>query len=120
MEGKAFFLFRLNDHIQYLGKIQAALDGKSDFRGTDFHDCKLGKWLYGSGPGEAEAAGSEAKALFDSLLDPHQRFHQASHEAIEKLEGGDAIGSRVAVTEMMNLSVTLVDTLLALDKAAKG
>ncbi|MBK1718189.1 CZB domain-containing protein [Thiocystis violacea] len=120
MEGKAFFLFRLNDHIQYLNKIQARLDGRGDFAGTDFHDCKLGKWLYGSGPEEAESAGPEAKALFDSLMAPHERFHQASHEAIAKQQAGDAAGSKAAVTEMLSLSVTLVDTLLALDKAAKG
>lgn len=120
MNGKAFFLFRLNDHILYLRKIEATLAGKGDFRGTDFHDCKLGQWLYGSGPAEAEAVGPEAKALFDSLLEPHQQFHEASHEAIEKQEAGDMAGSRAAVTRMMSLSVPLVDTLLALDKAAKG
>jgi hypothetical protein len=119
MDGKAFFLLRLNDHIQYLGKIRATLDGKGDFRGTDFHECKLGKWLYGPGPAEAEAGGAEAKALFDTLVEPHQRFHQASHEAIAKLEVGDDAGSKAAVTEMMSLSVKLVDTLLALDKAAR-
>ncbi|MBK1724610.1 CZB domain-containing protein [Thiocystis violacea] len=120
MDGTAFFLLRLNDHIQYLRKIQATLDGKGDFRGTDFHACKLGTWLYGAGPAEAAAAGPEAAALFDSLIEPHQRFHQASHEAIARQEAGDPAGSRAAVTEMMTLSATLVDTLLALDKAAKG
>ena len=76
MEGKAFFILRLNDHIQYLRKIQATLEGTGDFHGTDYHDCKLGKWLYSTGPAEAEAAGPEAKALFDSLFEPHQRRQQ--------------------------------------------
>jgi hypothetical protein len=120
MDGKAFFLLRLNDHIQYLGKIRATLDGTGDFRGTDFHACKLGKWLYGSGPAEAEAVGAEAKALFDTLIEPHQRFHEASQEAMAKQGAGDDVGSKAAFTEMMSLSVKLVDTLLALDKAAKG
>ncbi|MCG6863517.1 MAG: CZB domain-containing protein [Chromatiaceae bacterium] len=120
MEGKAFFILRLNDHIQYLRKIQATLEGTGDFHGTDYHDCKLGKWLYSTGPAEAEAAGPEAKALFDSLFEPHQRFHDASHSAIDKKEAGDEAGSQAEVTEMMKLSVSLVDNLLALDKAAKS
>ncbi len=120
MDGKAYFLLRLNDHIQYLRKIQATLDGKGDFRGTDCHDCKLGKWLHGDGPAEAAAVGPEAVALFESLFAPHQRFHQAGQEAITKQEVGDAVGSKAAVTEMMTLSASLVDILLALDKATKG
>lgn len=120
MEGRAFFLLRLNDHVQYLRKIQATLEGSGEFRGTDFHDCKLGKWLYGEGAAEAEAAGPDAKALFDRLFEPHKRFHQASHDAVEKQEAGDTAGSKAAITEMMKLSVVLVDTLLELDKTAKG
>jgi hypothetical protein len=119
MESKAFFILRLNDHIQYLRKIQATLDGQGGFRGSDCHDCKLGQWLYGSGPAEAQAAGSEAKVLFDSLFEPHRRFHDASHAAIEKKSAGDDMGSHADITEMMKLSVVLVDTLLALDKAAR-
>lgn len=51
---KAFFLLRLNDHIQYLKKIDATLAGTNNFEGTDCHDCKLGKWLYGVGVQEVE------------------------------------------------------------------
>jgi len=120
MKGNAFFVLRLNDHIQYLRKIQATLEGTGDFHGSDFHDCKLGKWLYGSGLAEAEAAGPEAKVLFDALFEPHQRFHDASHLAIAKKEAGDEAGAKAQITEMMKLSVVLVDSLLELDKVAKG
>lgn len=110
----------MNEHIQYLRKIQSTLAGKGDFRGTDFHDCKLGQWLYGAGSREAAAVGSEAEALFESLIEPHQRFHEASHVAILKREAGDVQGSERAVTEMMSLSANLVNTLLELDKIATG
>ena len=117
MPGKAFFLQRLNDHALYLKKIQATLDGKGDFQGTDYHDCKLGKWIYGEGPEEAAAAG--VKQLFDKLLEPHQQFHDQSHDALEKQSAGDETGSRAAVTEMMKLSTTLVNTLLDMDRGSQ-
>ena len=117
MPGKAFFLQRLNDHTVYLKKIQATLEGSGEFRGTDYHDCKLGKWIYGEGSDEASASG--VKELFDKLLEPHQKFHEQSHLAIEKKEAGDEGGSHAAVTEMMKLSTTLVNTLLDMDIRSK-
>lgn len=117
---QSIFLLRLNDHVQYLRKIQATLEGSGEFRGTGFHDGKLGKWLYGEGPTEAEAASPEAKAMFDSLFEPHKCFHQASHYAVEKQKAGDTAGSKAAISEMMKLSVVLVDTLLELDKTANS
>ncbi len=116
MAGKAFFFQRMNDHVQYLKKIQATLDGKGEFHGTDFHDCKLGKWLYGLGPEEASAVSDEARSLFDTLLEPHQRFHDSSHEAVQKHLAGDKEGANEAVTEMHKLSNVLIKKLLEIDK----
>ncbi|MGD8587546.1 MAG: CZB domain-containing protein [Chromatiales bacterium] len=116
MTGKAFFFQRLNDHVQYLKKIQQTLDGKGDFQGSPYQDCKLGKWLYSEGPEEAAAVGDEAKKLFDNLLEPHQRFHDVSHEAVRKHMEGDMDGAKTAVTEMHKLSNVLIGILLELDK----
>lgn len=119
MVGKAFFLQRLNDHVVYLKKVQRTLDGTEDFQVTDCHDCKLGKWLYGEGVSEAEAAGAKSKELFDSLFEPHKKFHDHSKAALEKKGAGDDEGSKGDVTEMMKLSTTLVNTLLAMDQASR-
>ena len=119
MVGKAFFLQRLNDHVVYLKKIQRTLEGAEDFQGTDHHDCKLGKWLYGEGAREAEAAGPKARELFESLFEPHQQFHDRSKAAVLKKGAGDDAGSNGDVTEMMKLSTTLVNTLLAMDEASR-
>lgn len=116
MAGKAFFFQRMNDHVQYLKKIQATLDGNGEFNGTDFQECKLGKWLYTDGPEEASAISEETRNLFDNLLEPHQRFHDASHEAVEKHLAGDTEGAKKAVTEMHKLSNVLISLLLDLDK----
>jgi hypothetical protein len=118
MTGKAFFFQRMNDHVQYLKKIQATLDGKGDFHGTQYQECKLGQWLYDGGPAEAAAVSEEAKVMFDTLLEPHQRFHDASHEAVEKHLAGDEEGAKAAVTEMVKLSNTLINILLKLDSQA--
>lgn len=119
MVQKAFFLLRLNDHVLYLKRIQATLQGTGDFQGTDYHECKLGKWLYGEGSEEASALGPEAKALFESLFEPHQQFHEASRAAVEKHAAGDADAARAASTEMHKLSTVLVNKLLTLDQMVK-
>lgn len=111
----AFFFLRINDHLQYLRRIEKTLEGEGDFRGTSKESCKLGLWLYGEGRGQAEAIGPEAVKLLDDLVEPHKLFHEASARAIILKESGDEAGSRQAITEMMKLSVTLINILSALD-----
>ncbi len=116
MTGKAFFLQRLNDHVQYLKKIDRTLKGEGDFEGTDHHACKLGQWMDTEGPGEVSALqDSRAGEIFESLKEPHERFHQVSHRAIEKKKAGDEAGVKAAMTEMHVLSATISNKLLELD-----
>lgn len=63
-------MLRMNDHLQYLNKVKATLDGKGDFRGSDHHSCKFGGWLDGDGPREVAEMASEAQAIFASILEP--------------------------------------------------
>lgn len=62
----AFFLLRISDHMQYLRKITAALEGHGDFRGfgSDSHECKLGRWIDGAGRQESAGYGPVAVRLF--------------------------------------------------------
>jgi hypothetical protein len=115
MSKRAFFIIRLNDHIQYLKKIEATLDGKGDFHGTDHHECKLGQWLYGEGAEEMLALqqNSEAKEVFDSLFEPHENFHTVSKQALELID--DNQSAQQAMTEMYKLSHVITKKLLALD-----
>lgn len=112
----AFFFLRINDHIQYLRRIEKTLAGEGDFQGTAFDTCKLGHWLYGEGRAQAEEVGPKAVELFDALLQPHKEFHEASARALERRAAGDETGSRQAITDMMKLSVVLINKLSALDE----
>lgn len=116
MAASAFFFLRINDHILYLKKIQMTLEGSGDFRGTDFHSCKPGQWVYGEGAAEADALSPEARAIFDELIEPHRQFHDASQAALERQQGGDVDGAQQAITEMHNLSTALVNKLVQLDR----
>jgi hypothetical protein len=116
----AFFLLRMNDHLQYLKKIKSTLDGVGDFRGCDHHGCKLGGWIDGTGPAEAAEVGPEATAVLDSVVVFHERFHQASGLALQCRETGQRAESESRVTEMHRLSGTLVELLLELDRLAAG
>lgn len=120
MSESAFFLRRMNDHVQYLGKIKATLADKGDFQGTDHHTCKLGQWLDTEGPAQADAISNEARAIFDSLIEPHEEFHSASHLALKRKADGDIEGMEQAMTEMFKLSVDLVDLLMDLDTMSQG
>jgi hypothetical protein len=115
MTTSAFFMMRMNDHVQYLGKIKAALENGKDFHGTDHHHCKLGEWLDHDGDGELTTLGPEAQSLFDQLLKPHEQFHTASHDALERKAAGDTQGMEASMTEMFRLSNTLVNLLIKLD-----
>ena len=115
MNETAFFLRRMNDHVQYLGKIKATLEDKGDFYGTDHHSCKLGLWLDSDGPGESSAISTKAREIFDQLLEPHERFHYASRLALNCKAAGDPSGMDEAITEMFKLSNRLVNILIELD-----
>lgn len=116
MNKPAFFLHRMNDHVQYLSKIKATLNNRGNFQGTDCQHCALGKWLYGEGPREAQALGSEVYKLFDQLIEPHEKFHEASARALAQFKVGDELGQYRAMTEMHQLSSYLIKTLLDLDR----
>lgn len=116
----AFFLLRINDHLQYLSKVKATLDGKGDFRGTDHHSCRLGTWMDSTGPRDAAEVGPDATAILRLLYEPHERFHGASGRALQYQASGHRAEQEWEVTEMHRLSARLVDLLLQLDGLGKG
>ena len=117
VQNTPFFFQRLNDHVQYLRKLQAAVEQEqADFCGSDFRSCKLGRWLYGTGPEEVQALDPESRALFDKLFEPHEQFHLAGQRALEARQAGNMEGMRQALNEMTRLSTILVDLLIELDK----
>jgi len=116
MAKKAFFMRRLNDHIQYLKKMDATLKGEEDFQETTHRECKLGRWLYSEGWTEVSAMeNSKAIKIFQSLLEPHERFHLISNDALEKKRAGDERAAQKFFTELHVLSNTLTNKLLELD-----
>jgi hypothetical protein len=121
MPNKVFFLRRLNDHIQYLTKIEATMRGKCDFQGTNHHDCKLGQWLYGDGVNELSTLhNNQAQTIFEALFEPHEQFHTISKQALTKQHAGDELGAKNALTNMYKLSHVLTQKLLQLDKLAQN
>jgi hypothetical protein len=117
MAGNAFFLIRINDHVQYLKKINRTLEGQDTFQGCTHTECKLGKWIYGEGEAEVVALENpRAKEIFEELKEPHEHFHQASADALAKQLAGDKDGAHQSMTEMHKLSSVVYQKLLDLDK----
>jgi len=117
MAGKAFFLIRMNDHVQYLKKINHTLNGQDSFQSCSHTECKLGQWMYGDGKTEIAALGNpKIQEVFEALKEPHEQFHRASAEALAKNQSGDKVGAQQAITEMHKLSTLVYNRLLELDK----
>lgn len=110
----AFFFQRINDHIQYLRRLEKRLKGDGDFQGSDYHDCQLGKWLYGPGQEEVIAFGEDAKRCFEKL------FHEAGALALVAAQEGRAAEVKAAITEMLKLSNTLVNGMMDLDRLSRS
>ncbi len=115
----AFFFQRINDHIQYLRKLEKTLKDEGDFQGAPHTDCKLGKWMYGEGRQEVTEAGDKAIAVFDSLFDKHQAFHDAGARALAAKTAGQADAVSKEVTEMIKLSNVLIGGLTELDRLGR-
>jgi len=120
MQSTAFFLMRLNDHVLYLTQIKSTLEDKSDFCGTDHHQCALGQWIYGEGEAQAAAVSDEVLALFKKLIKPHEDFHKESFIAIKAHQAGDIETQELALTELHKLSNTLVSLLLDMDSKTRS
>lgn len=119
MNKQAFYLQRMNDHIQYLQKIRATLNGTGDFQGTKCTECALGKWAYGEGRDEILSYGADMRDLYESLLEQHEAFHQVSSAALQCHHKADEHGQYRAMTTMHTLSNDLVQKLLKMDKIAR-
>ena len=115
MKEKAFFLRRLNDHTQYLNKVNNTLRGRSEFMGTSPCECKLGHWLHGDGKKDIQHYGDESIEVFYELYKEHQKFHDISNEALKSYVSGDTSKKTEAFTQMHVLSAKLVTLLLKLD-----
>lgn len=114
----AFFVQRLNDHIQYLRRVTNTLKGKDDFHGTSCTQCQLGLWIYQEGREDLDACTPEGSHLFELLEEKHKRFHDFSNEALAQHSSGDSVGSYRAMTEMHKLSNEMVSLLLEADRHA--
>ncbi|MEN9502260.1 MAG: hypothetical protein RI964_1545 [Pseudomonadota bacterium] len=116
---KAFFMQRLNDHIQYLDKVTKTIKGKADFHGSDCHCCKLGVWLDTEGKQEIEAYASGAAHLFDTLVTQHEQFHSISSDVLTLHSEGNTDSAYKSMTEMHKLSGQLVSLLLQIDRESR-
>lgn len=112
----AFFFQRINDHIQYLRKLEKTLKGEGDFQGSAHTACKLGVWMYGEGHEEVKKECPDAVELFESMFDKHQAFHDAGANALAARNEGRTEDMNKAVTEMIKQSNTLIDILTKLDR----
>ncbi|MBN1418791.1 MAG: CZB domain-containing protein, partial [Planctomycetes bacterium] len=65
---------------------------------TDDHKCALGKWLYGEGRQEAEAAIPELVPILKSMEEPHAKLHASAIDIGKVFRQADAeLPGRLAV-----------------------
>lgn len=116
---KAFFMQRLNDHIQYLDKVTRTIKGKMEFAGTNCRCCKLGQWIYAEGREEVSLYAPAAMPLFVQLIEKHEEFHVISGKILEQFQTGDIGQIHQEMTEVHKLSNQLVSILLEIDRYSR-
>lgn len=113
----AYFLQRLNEHVQYLRRVNATLKGEDHFQGKAHTECKLGQWLYGTGE-QLLQINAVTQELFTMIEGKHHAFHEASDQALALHHAGDHVNSYRAMTTMLKVSGELVNLLLTADQQA--
>ena len=116
---KAFFMQRLNDHIQYLDKVTRTIKGKMEFAGTNCRCCKLGQWIYAEGREEISSYAPAAAPLFEQLIEKHEEFHVISNTILAQFHAGDISQIHQEMTEVHKLSSQLVSILLDIDRYSR-
>lgn len=116
---KAFFVQRLNDHIQYLDRITKTVKGKDNFTGCDCHCCKLGHWLDTSGEADINQYAPDSTHLYATLVEQHEQFHLVSGQILAFYHQNDEMSAQRAMTEMHKLSQQLVTILLTIDRQSR-
>lgn len=116
---KAFFVQRLNDHVQYLDKVTKTIKGQMEFQGCDCHCCRLGHWLDHGGIEEINHFVPNSSTLISELLTKHEAFHEASNQALQFHEQGQEQQAYKTMTQVHTLSQQLVTLLLTIDRSAK-
>jgi methyl-accepting chemotaxis protein len=78
------------DHLNWAGKVTAALLGGSTELGveTDPHKCGFGKWYYGEGREQAEKQFPSLQSLFSEIEVPHKKLHESAVAIKQSLAGG--------------------------------
>ena len=117
-KSNAFLVKRINDHVQYFNKIKGRLDNTNNFQPTDCHSCALGCWLDSDGVNDVLVYGEHMQTLFNRLVEEHEKFHIASHNAVQCHEQGDKVGEYREMTQMHKLSNNLIAILLEMDSVA--
>jgi hypothetical protein len=107
----AFFLLRISDHMQYLERVRATLDGQDDFSGLPHDQCQLGQWL---AEVERMAPLGDASSRLRALRELHERFHAESDHALELRDR--PAQAQEHVTGLFRYSGQLVDLLFELDR----
>jgi methyl-accepting chemotaxis protein len=78
------------DHLNWAGKVTAALLNGSTELGveTDPHKCGFGKWYYGEGREQAEKQFPSLQSLFSEIEVPHKKLHESAVAIKQSLAGG--------------------------------
>lgn len=91
LSDKIFSSLAKIDHVNYKNNLYGLLFGEeNDFKGVDYHTCRLGKW-YDQGLGKEEFSSVNSYA---KLAQPHKLIHETANNLAKECAGNEVLCSK--------------------------
>jgi methyl-accepting chemotaxis protein len=106
-----------DDHRRYVANLELVISGKapvSDWKRTDHHNCRFGKWYFGDG-----GANYGSLPEFRAVDGSHSRVHEHANDAVRALENRDLATAKRLFEESKRASAEVIANLDRLLQAAR-
>jgi methyl-accepting chemotaxis protein len=107
-----------NDHLQYMKRLKAVLDGDGDPKSwvqSDHHACRLGKWYYSGGKIQY---GEHPE--FQAIEPPHDLVHRHGNECVRMVLHKDKASAQRSYDLALASSRDVVARLSEMEQAFSG
>ncbi|MCA9551704.1 MAG: CZB domain-containing protein [Myxococcales bacterium] len=106
-----------SDHVLWKKRLAEMLVGQGNLQDSelkDHHQCRLGKWYYGTASAAVRQSGH-----FKRLEDPHARVHAHAKEIVRLFRAGDREGAELEYKAMSDASKEVLRLLEELAKVQR-
>ncbi len=101
-------------HVSYVSRVGAAINGEDDFTGTSADDCALGRAINEFTDLVRHECPEGFKQTWTTLISTHQTFHDTAARALDRRREADLMESEMLSLRVVDLLGSLGDHLQTL------